>query len=149
KAKNELKYLSAAILEGFRMHPVAAGQMPREVPEGGMTIQGHYLPQGTEITLDIYTQHNDPNFWKNPREFNLDRWLGPDTEANKNRLVTFGLGPRSCIGRDLARSEIYLVLANLLRNFNFELVDKELIPTNKFLYKPEGKRFIVKVARRV
>jgi cytochrome P450 len=44
RAKNELKYLSAAILEGFRMHPVAAGQLPREVPEGGITIDGHYLP---------------------------------------------------------------------------------------------------------
>jgi cytochrome P450 len=44
RAKNELKYLSAAILEGFRMHPVASGALPREVPEGGITIAGHYLP---------------------------------------------------------------------------------------------------------
>jgi cytochrome P450 len=44
RAKNELKYLSAAILEGFRMHPVAAGFLPREVPEGGLNIDGHYLP---------------------------------------------------------------------------------------------------------
>jgi cytochrome P450 len=63
--------------------------------------------------------------------------------------MTFGLGPRSCIGRDLAKSEIYLVLANLIRHFNFELVDKELNPIKKFLYKPESKRFKIKVARRV
>ncbi|KXN74703.1 cytochrome P450, partial [Conidiobolus coronatus NRRL 28638] len=67
--------------------------------------------------------HNDPNFWENPREFNLDRWLGPKADTYKNKLVTFGLGPRSCIGRDLARNEIYLVLANLIRHFNFEIVD--------------------------
>jgi cytochrome P450 len=45
-AKSELKYLSAAIQEAMRMHPVAAGHLPREVPEGGLTVQGHYLPQG-------------------------------------------------------------------------------------------------------
>jgi cytochrome P450 len=44
RAKNELKYLSAAILEGFRMHPVASGILAREVPEGGITIDGYYLP---------------------------------------------------------------------------------------------------------
>jgi cytochrome P450 len=44
RAKSELKYLSAAILEGFRMHPVASGVLPREVPEGGLTTNGYYLP---------------------------------------------------------------------------------------------------------
>jgi cytochrome P450 len=44
RAKSELIYLNAAIHEGFRMHPVAAGHMPREVPEGGITINGYYLP---------------------------------------------------------------------------------------------------------
>jgi cytochrome P450 len=63
--------------------------------------------------------------------------------------MAFGLGPRSCIGRDLAKNEIYLVLANLIRHFNFELVDKELTPVNKFLYKPGGKRLKVKVSKRI
>jgi cytochrome P450 len=44
RAKNKLKYLNAAILEGFRIHPVVAGHLPREVPEGGITIDGYYLP---------------------------------------------------------------------------------------------------------
>jgi cytochrome P450 len=44
RAKGELRYLNAAILEGFRMHPVASAAIPREVPEGGMNINGHYLP---------------------------------------------------------------------------------------------------------
>ncbi|KXN74696.1 cytochrome P450 [Conidiobolus coronatus NRRL 28638] len=148
-AKNELKYLSAAILEAMRMHPVASGALPREVPEGGITINGHYLPPKTVIAIDIYTQNNDPNFWENPRKFDLSRWLGPNAEINKNRLFTFGIGTRSCIGRDLAKNEIYLVLSNLIRHFSFELVDKELTPNNKFLYKPKEKRFKVKLSRRV
>jgi cytochrome P450 len=54
RAKNELKYLSAAILEGFRMHPVVAGQLPREVPEGGITVDGHYLPAKVINIFQVY-----------------------------------------------------------------------------------------------
>jgi cytochrome P450 len=53
-AKNELKYLSAAILEGFRMHPVPSGQLPRVVPEGGITIDGHHLPAKVINILQVH-----------------------------------------------------------------------------------------------
>ncbi|KXN66232.1 cytochrome P450, partial [Conidiobolus coronatus NRRL 28638] len=119
----DLKYLEAAILESMRMHPAVAGSLPRQVPEDGLTVNSHYIPPKTSITIDIYTEHNDPSFWKNPREFNLHRWLGEDRETNRAKLAGFGLGTRACVGRDLAWSELFLVIANLIRNFNFELVD--------------------------
>jgi cytochrome P450 len=56
-AKNELKYLGAAILESMRMHPVASGALPREVPEGGITVDGYYLPPkvtNTSNFMNIY-----------------------------------------------------------------------------------------------
>ncbi|KXN74704.1 cytochrome P450, partial [Conidiobolus coronatus NRRL 28638] len=121
-AKKELKYLEAAVLESTRMHPAGADILPREVPEEGLTINEYYLPPKTVFALDIYCEHNDPKFWENPREYDINRWL-EDREAKKAKLVGFGLGPRSCIGRDLAWNEILLVLANLIRHFNFELVD--------------------------
>jgi cytochrome P450 len=62
--------------------------------------------------------------------------------------MTFGAGPRSCIGRELAWNEMYLVLANLIRNFRMELVDKELTPSFKFLYRPDEKRMRVKISIR-
>jgi cytochrome P450 len=44
KATTSLKYLEAALLESMRMHPVASGGVPRVVPEGGITANGHFLP---------------------------------------------------------------------------------------------------------
>jgi cytochrome P450 len=46
--------------------------------------------------------------------------------------MAFGAVPRSCIGRELAWNEMYLVLANLIRSFRMELIDKELTPSFKF-----------------
>jgi cytochrome P450 len=45
KAKSNLKYLEAALLESMRLYPVAPGGLPRVVPEGGVTIAGHFLPE--------------------------------------------------------------------------------------------------------
>jgi cytochrome P450 len=78
----------------------------------------------------------------------LNRWLGKDRESNKAKLVGFGLGTRACVGRDLAWSELFLVIANLIRHFNFELVDETLTPVYKFLYRPKEKSFKVKLSKK-
>ncbi|KXN74684.1 cytochrome P450 [Conidiobolus coronatus NRRL 28638] len=148
KAKSNLKYFEAALLESMRLYPVAPGGLPRVVPEGGVTIAGYYLPEKTIIYHPIYNQHNDPRNWKNPKTYDIQRWIGEHREKNKAQLMTFGTGPRSCIGRELAWNEMYLVLTNLIRNFRMELIDKELTPTFKFLYKPEEKRMRVKISLR-
>jgi cytochrome P450 len=92
--------------------------------------------------------HNDPQNWNNPKIFDIQRWLGEDREKNKSMLMTFGAGPRSCIGRELAWNEMFLVLANLIRNFEMELIDKELTPCFKFFYKPKELRMNVKISIR-
>jgi cytochrome P450 len=54
KAKTELKYLEAAILESMRMNPVASGILRRVVPKGGITVEGYYLP---ENVIDIFLNY--------------------------------------------------------------------------------------------
>jgi cytochrome P450 len=53
-AKKELKYLEAAILESTRKHPAGADILPREVPEGGLTINGYYLPPKVKLEIILY-----------------------------------------------------------------------------------------------
>jgi cytochrome P450 len=48
-AKRDLKYLEAAILESMRMHPAVAGSLPRQVPQGGLTVNGHYIPSRVKL----------------------------------------------------------------------------------------------------
>ncbi|KXN74692.1 cytochrome P450 [Conidiobolus coronatus NRRL 28638] len=134
RSKSKLKYLEASFLESMRMYPVAAGGLPRVVPEGG-----------TKIILPIYSLHNDPKNWKNPKIFDIQRWLGEERENNKAQLMSFGAGPRSCIGRELAWNEMYLVLTNLIRNFRMELIDTDLTPCSTVFYKPKEMRMKVKI----
>lgn len=41
-----LKYLNAICLEGMRLYPPLPFALPRVVPSGGDTVDGHWLPPG-------------------------------------------------------------------------------------------------------
>ena len=74
--------------------------------------------------------------------FKPERWLkgDPDEETLTKMFIPFTSGKRNCIGQNLAMLELKLVLANILRSFEFELVSDvkseyylTLKPANAFL----------------
>ena len=48
--------------------------------------------------MSAYFQHNDPNVFENPHEFNPERWLGEVTPAMKKNYIPFSKGSRQCLG---------------------------------------------------
>lgn len=59
----------------------------------------------------------------NPLEFEPERWYenAPQVEELKEMYLPFSIGKRSCIGQNLALMEIRVIVANLVRYFDFEL----------------------------
>ncbi|KAJ2755606.1 hypothetical protein GGI19_001529, partial [Coemansia pectinata] len=49
EGKARLPYIDACISESMRIRAVSGVPLPRVVPEGGATFQGHFLPAGTQI----------------------------------------------------------------------------------------------------
>ena len=45
-----LEYMQAVILEGLRIHPPLPFALPRLVPKGGDTVDGHFLPAGVRTS---------------------------------------------------------------------------------------------------
>ena len=66
--------------------------------------------------------HLRSNFHR-PEEFLPQRWLGDVEFADDNRAVfqPFAVGPRNCLGRNLAYAEMRLILAKVLYNFDLDL----------------------------
>jgi len=58
------------------------------------------------------------------------------------RLVTFGAGPGNCPGRHFNMIEFFLVIDNLMRRYDFSLVDPDRVPEidekNSIVVKPLG-----------
>ncbi|KAK0466882.1 cytochrome P450 monooxygenase [Desarmillaria tabescens] len=117
-----LPYLQAVINEGLRLYPAVAMGLPRVAPEGGMMILGNHFPAGTVVSVPTYTIHRDPAvFGDDVEEFRPERWFERNSASMSKAFAPFSLGPRACIGRNLANLELQIIIASIFRRFNFVL----------------------------
>ncbi|KAG6906545.1 hypothetical protein DXG01_013253 [Tephrocybe rancida] len=147
-----LPFLEACINEGLRVHSPSSLGLPRVVPEGGMTVSGLYFPEGTVVSVPSYSIHRDPEVWGLDTEaYRPERWLAEEgkeeREEEKERLARmqrtfnpFSVGPRACVGRNLAFLELQIICASLLRRYEFVLKEEgqQLKTSEGFLRKPLG-----------
>ncbi|KAL2158774.1 hypothetical protein VTH06DRAFT_3965 [Thermothelomyces fergusii] len=129
---NRLKYMLAVLDEAMRMFPPVPSQLPRKCHAAGDVICGYYVPGGT--TLDIWPwamNYSSRNFTA-PDKFLPERWLdeaGPDglvfDKSRQGALQPFSVGPRNCIGKNLAYVEMRLILARLIWNYDLAFADRE------------------------
>uniref|UniRef100_A0A8C5UCQ7 Uncharacterized protein n=1 Tax=Malurus cyaneus samueli TaxID=2593467 RepID=A0A8C5UCQ7_9PASS len=80
--------------------------------------------QGTIVIPNIASVLYDPEQWETPRQFNPGHFL--DKEGNfipREAFLPFSAGKchRVCLGEHLARTELFIFFANLLRAFTFRL----------------------------
>ncbi|KAK7937712.1 cytochrome P450 [Apiospora aurea] len=118
-----LPYLLACLNEALRRYPSIVGGLPRQTPEGGSTIAGKYVAEGTAVAVWQYpAYHREQNF-KKPYEYHPERFLGAAEFAGDQLdvLQPFAVGPRDCIGRNLAYAEMRLIMARVLYNFDIAL----------------------------
>lgn len=83
----------------------------------------------TCVSVAAYTLQFSPAQFTNPETFLPERWLPPPARPaeiinhNPAAVQSFGLGPRRCIGQDIAWVEMRLILARLLWNFDISIAD--------------------------
>ncbi|MGV3601591.1 MAG: cytochrome P450 [Dyadobacter fermentans] len=114
----QMPYTRQVVEEGLRLYP-PAWTMTRESTVD-QKIEGYPVPRGSSVFMSIFELHRNPNLWHNPAAFDPERFL---PEAVKNRAkfnyLPFGAGPRICIGQQFALMEMQLVLAALVKRFDF------------------------------
>jgi cytochrome P450 len=72
----ELPFLQAVIKEAGRLHPSIMYQLPRYAPPEGITIEGKFLPAGTEIGISPLSMNRDTRiFGADANEFRPERWI--------------------------------------------------------------------------
>ncbi|KAK0625034.1 putative cytochrome P450 [Bombardia bombarda] len=121
-----LHYMLACINEGLRRYsPVPIG-MPREAPKGGVTVAGEFVPEGTMVAVWQWATHHSEENWTDPFGFHPERFLHDPKFASDrlDSLQPFSVGPRNCIGKNLAIVEMRLILAKIIFHFDMELVNK-------------------------
>jgi len=82
------------------------------------------IPKGNEISIPIPFLHRDKEVWgDNANDFEPLRFENGITNAAKapQALLSFSIGPRSCIGQNFAMLEAKSVMAMILKRFSFTL----------------------------
>lgn len=105
--------LPAFIEEVFRLESAFQGHF-RWV-KNDTELHGVKLPRGSRLFLMWASGNRDERIWDVPDVIDLNR-------TNGKKHLTFGHGIHACIGRELARSEIRIVLRDfLLRTENLRI----------------------------
>jgi cytochrome P450 len=118
---NKIPYLRAVINESLRLRP----NVPVIWRESttATTLLGTAVPRyGTVITASTWAMNRNVDEWGvDASEFKPDRWLDDATGGAKSAFsfMSFGQGPRKCIGELYARTQMECVLVGLVHNFLF------------------------------
>ncbi|KAK3324862.1 cytochrome P450 [Apodospora peruviana] len=152
KHVRDLPYLNCVVEEALRRYGAAPGALPRDVPDEGAFLGGHFVPGGgTVVSTQGYSLHRDPELFPDPERFNPSRWENP-TKEMRDAFMAFGTGPRGCIGVHLARMELRLATALFFRSFPSARVstkdgmsDTDMDELITFLLVPRGHRCLVEL----
>lgn len=112
--------------------PIAGEIVPEKVSEiASLALPGLLMNHAqTKVGVpQLASYHNTRNF-HDPTNFHPERWLPSATTDPKSPFFNdrrdahrpFSVGPRDCIGRNLAYHEMRLILARLVWEFDLELV---------------------------
>uniref|UniRef100_A0AC35U106 Cytochrome P450 n=1 Tax=Rhabditophanes sp. KR3021 TaxID=114890 RepID=A0AC35U106_9BILA len=127
-----LPYTRAALDEILRVVNVLPWGIPHRAIEE-VEIGGHFIPKDAIVFPQIGAVHFNPDFFMDPKKFNPERFLDQNEsyKFDKN-FEPFGAGPRRCLGKlfnnssiniflgePLARMELFLIFATLMRSFQF------------------------------
>eukprot|EP00834_Sanchytrium_tribonematis_P002721 NODE_90_length_21577_cov_0.697691.p5 type:complete len:469 gc:universal NODE_90_length_21577_cov_0.697691:15248-13842(-) len=118
---NNCKYLSNVINEAIRLKPAAAS-LARQLPKP-LEYKGQILPKNTFFMINISGMNRNPDVFHDPDKFIPERW---DANIDQYDFIPFSLGFRGCIGKQLALTELKVMVAKLYKNYKVIQVKETL-----------------------
>ncbi|XP_058495689.1 cytochrome P450 2U1 [Solea solea] len=119
--KGSLPFTEATIMEVQRLMVVVPLGIPHMASKT-TEFRGYTIPKGTVILPNLWSVHRDPSVWDDPDSFNPARFLDDDGKLFRREcFIPFGIGRRVCMGEQLAKMELFLMVTCLLQAFKFRL----------------------------
>ncbi|KFK25390.1 hypothetical protein AALP_AA8G107900 [Arabis alpina] len=116
KEIEQISYLHDVIKEGLRLHP--SGPLLYRVPSEDVQLKGYDIAAGTQVIINVWAIQRDPTIWGlDADEFRPERHSESnlDFKGTDSKFLPFGAGRRLCPGIGFAMVMAKLILANLSR----------------------------------
>ncbi|KAH9513904.1 Cytochrome P450 2J5 [Bulinus truncatus] len=130
--KASLRFTEATLLEVLRLRPIAPLIHPHR-PTEDAALWGYFIPKRAMITANIELIHRDPTHWPDPDKFQPEHFLDEEGNVvNRDKMVAFSFGPRSCLGENLAKMEMFIFFTSILQFFTVKPAQGKTIDLSPF-----------------
>ena len=125
-AAESLGFTHQVLQEALRLYP-PGWLITRRTLEAD-ELGGFPIAPRTDVFISPYMLHRHPAFWSEPEEFRPERFAGADAEErHRFSYIPFAVGPRHCIGENIAMYEMLVHVHAMSRRFRLTRADSEPI----------------------
>ena len=125
-AAESLTFTHQVVQEALRLYP-PGWLITRRTLEAD-ELGGFAIAPRTDVFISPYMLHRHPAFWSEPEEFRPERFAGADAEErHRFAYIPFGVGPRHCIGENMAMFEMLVHIHAMSRRFRLTRAGDEPI----------------------
>ncbi|KAL6514029.1 hypothetical protein OROHE_019485 [Orobanche hederae] len=122
----KLIYLHGALCESLRLFPPVALEHKAPIQPDYLP-SGNYLEKNTKIIVSFYSVGRMEAVWGDDcLEFKPERWISPRGGIKHEpsyKFPAFNVGPRTCLGKEMAFIQMKMVAATILCYYNVRLVE--------------------------
>jgi cytochrome P450 len=131
-----LPYTRKLVLEAMRLYP--PGWMIVRTAIEDDELGGCRIPAGSLVILSPYVTQRHPAFWKNPEEFDPERF-SENGERPRYAYFPFGGGAHQCLGDRFGLMEAQLTVAQVAQKYRLALVhNRPIEPEAMITLRPRG-----------
>ncbi|KAI7740216.1 hypothetical protein M8C21_001292 [Ambrosia artemisiifolia] len=135
-----MHYLHGALSEGLRLYPPVPLETKDSLKDDVMP-DGTFIGKGWFVTYNAYAMARIESVWgKDCCEFRPERWLEEDECGNvvyrpesPFKFPAFHGGPRICVGKEMAYTQMKLVAATIIEKFRVEVLAENKNPPQHVL----------------
>lgn len=122
-----LPYTEATLMEIQRISNIAPSGLAHVVTRDIM-VGGKIIPTNT-LVFGLFAEILKGSHWTDGDEFRPERFLDDKGKIIRDEhLIPFSIGKRQCLGENLARAELFLFFATIMKQFSFTPEDKDHPP---------------------
>ncbi|HEY2679629.1 MAG TPA: cytochrome P450 [Steroidobacteraceae bacterium] len=125
-AAEAMSYSHQVLQESLRLYP-PGWLLTRRALETD-ELGGYEIAPRTDVFISPYMLHRHPAFWSDAEAFRPERFADADAnERHKFAYIPFAVGPRHCIGENMAMFEMLVHMRTMARRFHLSRASNEPI----------------------